>query len=116
MNEHPSIQDHLEAHSPEGDLIGGVRVDEHPELVAPTVIWDHVPPASERALPPLLVIHGDKDRIVPFSQSVWLVEDLEAKGQDVTFYRLAGADHGGAPFWQPEVLDVVDDFLRQHLA
>lgn len=116
MNEHPSIQDHLEAHSPVGDLIGGVRVDEHPELVAPTVIWDHVPPASERALPPLLVIHGDKDRIVSFSQSVWLVEDLEAKGQDVTFYRLAGADHGGAPFWQPEVLDVVDDFLRQHLA
>ncbi len=115
MNEYASIQDHLAADSPEGRLIGGVRVDEHPRRVAPTVIWDHVPPAGERALPPLLVVHGDRDRLVSFSQSVWLVEDLTAKGQDVTFYRLAGADHGGAPFWQPEVLDIVDAFLRQHL-
>lgn len=116
MNEYPSIQDHLGADSPEGCLIGGVRVDENPGLVAPTVIANHVPAASERALPPLLVIHGDKDRLVSFSQSVRLVEDLQAKGQDVTFYRLAGADHGGAPFWQPEVLDVVDGFLKEHLA
>ena len=50
-----------------------------------------------------------------FSQSVWLVEDLESKGQDVTFYRLAGADHGGPAFWQDDVLDVVDDFLIEHL-
>lgn len=116
MNEYPSIQDHLGADSPEGRLIGGVRVDEHPELVAPTVIWDHVPPAAERALPPLLVVHGDKDRIVSFSQSVWLVEELRARGQDVAFYRLAGADHGGPAFWRPEVLDVVDAFLKEHLA
>ncbi|WP_204519873.1 alpha/beta hydrolase [Actinomyces procaprae] len=116
MNEYPSIQDHLEADSPEGWLIGHVRVDEHPELVAPTVIMDHVPHASRRALPPLLVVHGDKDRIVNFSQSVWLVEDLQAKGQEVTFYRLAGADHGGAPFWQDGVLDVVDTFLKEHLS
>lgn len=115
MNEYLSIQDHRDADSPEGCLIGGVRVDEHPELVAPTVVWDHVPPASEHALPPLLVIHGDKDRTVSFSQSVWLVEDLESKGQDVTFYRLAGADHGGPAFWQDDVLDVVDDFLIEHL-
>lgn len=116
MNEYPSIQDHLEASSPEGELIGGLRVDAHPELVAPTVIWNHVPAASERELPPLLVVHGDKDRIVSFSQSVWLVEELHSRGQEVTFYRLAGADHGGAPFWQPEVLDVVDSFLKEHLA
>lgn len=114
-NEYPSIHDHRDAESPEGCLIGGVRVDEHPELVAPTVVWDHVPPAGERALPPLLVIHGDKDRIVSFSQSVRLVEDLETKGQDVTSYRLAGADHGGPAFWQDEVLDVVDGFLKEHL-
>ncbi|WP_448759780.1 MFS transporter [Actinomyces oricola] len=97
---------------------GGIGLDvaEHPELVAPTVIMNHVPPAGEQALPPLLVVHGDKDRLVHFSQSIWLVEDLQAKGQDVTFIRLAGADHGGAPFWQEDVLDVVDGFLTEHLA
>lgn len=116
MNEYPSIQDHRAPESPEGCLIGGLDVAEHPELVAPTVIMNHVPPAGEQALPPLLVVHGDKDRLVHFSQSIWLVEDLQAKGQDVTFIRLAGADHGGAPFWQEDVLDVVDGFLTEHLA
>lgn len=40
---------------------------------------------------------------------------LIAAGQPVEFYQLAGADHGGAPFWQPDVRDLVDDFLRRHL-
>jgi len=33
----------------------------------------------------------------------------------VEFYQLAGADHGGAPFWQSDVMDLVDDFLRRNL-
>jgi len=33
----------------------------------------------------------------------------------VELYRLRGADHGGAPFWQPAVMELVEDFLRRHL-
>ncbi|MFF0966986.1 alpha/beta hydrolase fold domain-containing protein [Streptomyces sp. NPDC003703] len=113
MNEEPSVMDHIGPGSPEGMLIGGLDVLEHPERVAPTVAMNHVKPAP--GLRPLLIVHGSKDRLVPFGQSVLLYDALREAGQPVTFYRLAGADHGGAPFWQEEILDLVDDFIRSNL-
>lgn len=113
MNEEPSTQDHRTPDSPEGLLIGGNPVLERPDLVAPTVIANHVSP--EQKLQPLLMIHGSKDRLVPFAQSVELYRALRAAGQQVTFYQLQGADHGGPAFWQPAVLDLVDAFLKEHL-
>jgi hypothetical protein len=41
-----------------------------------------------------------------------LVEALRAAGQDVTFYKLAGADHGDPSFWKPTTLDLVVDFIE----
>ncbi len=102
------------ADSPEGLLIGGHRVSERPDLVAPTVAAAHVRPG--RDLPPFLVVHGSRDRLVPFGQSVLLTEALQAAGQRVDLVRLEGADHGGPPFWSPALLDLVDGFLREHLA
>src|SRR6478735_7449136 len=113
MNEEPSTMDHVGPDSPEGMLIGGRHVLDHPAAVAPTAAMNHVP--TDRVLPPLLMIHGSKDRLVPFAQSVLLYEALVLAGQPVELYRLQGADHGGAPFWQPAVMDLVDGFLRRHL-
>ncbi|MDN5571014.1 MAG: alpha/beta hydrolase [Propionibacteriaceae bacterium] len=115
MNDEPSIMDHAGPDSPEGMLIGGVDVPGHPDLVAPTVVMNHIPPAATRHLAPLLIVHGSKDRLVPFGQSVLLNDALVAAEQDVTFYQLRGADHGGHAFWAPPVLDLVDAFLRAHL-
>lgn len=114
MNEEPSIQNHIASASPEGMVIGGHDVLDHPELVAPTVAMNHVP--TDRRLPPLLMMHGSKDRLVPFHQSVLLFEALAAADQPVEFYQLHGSDHGGPAFWQPEVLDLVDEFLRKNLS
>ena len=47
------------------------------------------------------MVHGDRDRLVNFSQSAWLVQDLQAKGQDVAFYRPAPT--------------TVAPFLKEHL-
>lgn len=111
MNCEPSTMDHTAADSPEGLLIGGHPVLERPDLVAPTVLTHHVGPAS----PPVLVVHGSKDRLVPFGQSVLLVDALQAAGRPVSFVRLEGADHGGPPFWSGAVLDLVAQFLTEHL-
>lgn len=115
MNDEPSTQDHRGPDSPEGYLIGRRDVTENPDLVAPTVIAGHVRPAAEKPLPPLLMMHGSKDRLVPFGQSVRLYEAAVQADQDVTFVQLKGSDHGGPAFWQTDVLDLVDDFLRRHL-
>jgi fermentation-respiration switch protein FrsA (DUF1100 family) len=58
---------------------------------------------------PLLVLHGERDRIVPFLQGRRL---FEAAPEPKRFYSIPGADHndtyavGGEPYWR-----VVSDFL-----
>ena len=58
--------------------------------------------------------YGDRDSLVPFNQSVLLYEALRDAGHDVTFYKIAGADHG-VRFWTPAVMAVVIDFFDAHL-
>jgi pimeloyl-ACP methyl ester carboxylesterase len=51
---------------------------------------------------PLLLLHGDRDRIVPFEQGRRV---FEAAPEPKRFYAIAGADHndtyvtGGTPYW-----------------
>ena len=62
----------------------------------------------------MLIVHGSRDRLVPFGQSCLLFEALQENGCDAAFYKLQGADHGGAPFFSPAVLQIVENFLRAH--
>ncbi|MDZ4701119.1 MAG: prolyl oligopeptidase family serine peptidase [Rhodothermales bacterium] len=70
--------------------------------------------AVNKPAPPSLIMHGDRDSLVPFNQSVLRYEALCDAGKDVTFYKIAGADHG-VRFWTPAVMDVVHAFFDQHL-
>ena len=89
-----AVQAHGNAGSPESRLIGAA-VDASPGLVAGANPCAYVRPG----LQPFLVAHGTADRLVPFGQSVLLVEALRAAGVPVTFHAVAGADHvfDGAP-------------------
>lgn len=109
-----SIQDHISPDSPEGEIIGRVNVLENLDRVHPTVVMNHI--SKDKNLPPFLIVHGNKDRLVPFGQSVLLYEKLKSENKEVEFYQLDGADHGGAPFWQKEVLDIVDNFIKKSLS
>ena len=85
---------------------------ENPGKVKPTVPITYLDKKKE--VPPFLIIHGDKDRLVPFGQSVLFCEALKQNDKSVVMYKLDGADHGGSPFWTDEVLKIVDNFLREH--
>lgn len=111
MNEAHSTMDHAGADSPEGLLIGGLNVLENPVQAEPTIIMNHI--SQEVDIPPILMIHGNKDRLVPFEQSVLLYNDLKQKGKDVEFYKIEGADHGGPDFWSDEVLGIVQAFITR---
>lgn len=110
MNEQPSTQDHLGADSPEGMLIGGFPVKEHPEKYKPTIVMDQI--KAEKKIPPVLIVHGSRDRLVPFQQSVLLFDRLKASKKQVKMIKLRLADHGGPTFWTEKVLDLVEDFLQ----
>jgi acetyl esterase/lipase len=113
MNFEPSTQDHGDAKSPEGMFLGGFNVLENPDKVKPTVPIAYLDKAKE--IPPFLIIHGNKDRLVPFSQSVMLYNALKQNNKSVTMYKLDGADHGGSPFWTEDVQKIVDDFFLRNL-
>ena len=113
MNLEPSTQDHRGAESPEGMLIGGLNVLENPDKVKPTVPVTYLDKTKE--IPPFLIMHGNKDRLVPFGQSVLFYNALKQNNKSVVMYKLDGADHGGSPFWTEDVLKIVGDFLQKHL-
>ncbi|MCB0109457.1 MAG: prolyl oligopeptidase family serine peptidase, partial [Caldilineaceae bacterium] len=64
-------------------------------------------------VPPFLIVHGDQDPLVPYGQSVLLVEALKQVGADVTFYTVNGGGHGH--FTDPEVPKLTAAFLAKHI-
>lgn len=110
MNEEPSTMDHRPADGKEGKMLGGINVLENPDKVAPTVPMNYVD--ADVDTPPVFIVHGTKDRLVPFDQSVRLYECLRDNGKQVEFYRLEDADHGGPSFWSPPIIDKVWAFIQ----
>lgn len=113
MNNFPSTWDHREKNSPEGLFIGGNRVPDNEAQANKTVIENYI--SKNRAIPPVLILHGTKDRLVSYNQSELLYEKLKETNKDVTMYRLKGADHGDPAFWSDEVLDKIDNFLQKNI-
>lgn len=44
--------------------------------------------------PPILIVHGDQDKVVPVKQSVVFADKLKRAGVDVTLHVAKGASHG----------------------
>ena len=65
--------------------------------------------------PPILLVHGDADQLVPFSQSQRMHDAIVAAGGRSTLVCLGGAGHEDAAFDQPFVASLVAQFLRDML-
>ena len=62
--------------------------------------------------PPFLIMHGDRDRVVPTAQSQLLHDALKAAGVASTLQVVEGAGHG---FGGAEIDKAVQDFFDKHL-
>ena len=62
-------------------------------------------------VPPILILHGSKDNIVPLTQSQALYEALVKKGSEVEMIVIPGVGHADPSFWAPEVNNSVISFL-----
>jgi acetyl esterase/lipase len=62
--------------------------------------------------PPFLIIHGDKDDIVPIGQSYLLRNELEKYNQSVAMHTVFGGGHG---FDSPAAEAVINAFLDCHI-
>jgi dipeptidyl aminopeptidase/acylaminoacyl peptidase len=101
---------HDNPNSPESKLIGGA-LQENKEKAAKANPIAYV----SRDDPPFLILHGDKDGAVPFSQSELLVEALTKAGVEATLVPLKGAGHGGPAFAAPEMREKIVAFFSKHL-
>jgi acetyl esterase/lipase len=99
---------HDMAESPESELVGGPIQERRAEVARANPVTYVTPEA-----PPFLIVHGDRDPLVPYHQSTLLVAALEATGVPVTFYTVVGAGHGG--FDDPQIDPLIQTFLAMHL-
>ena len=91
--------------SPESKLIGG-PVLENKDKAAKASPITYV----SKDAPPFLIMHGDKDRTVPFDQSERLYHALKKAGVDATFVPMKGAGHG---FGGPDAMSHLQAFLKR---
>jgi acetyl esterase/lipase len=107
--------DHQGADSPEGKLVGG-PLDKEPfrtrAVEASPVTY------IDGSAPPFLIMHGDKDQLIPLAQSQGLHQALVAKGIDSTFETVEGAGHGFevSPAEARRLVERVIAFFEKHLA
>lgn len=66
--------------------------------------------------PPFLIVHGDRDRVTPASESLALHDALTRAGSQSTLVLLGGAGHEGADFDRPDNLRMTAAFLLEHLS
>jgi len=68
--------------------------------------------------PPFFIVHGEQDPLVPYNQSELLYAALKQARVNVTFYKIAGAGHGGPAFdtdmMRAAVLAFLDKYLKSH--
>src|SRR5262249_27498901 len=64
---------------------------------------------------PLLIVHGDKDPLVPLSQSESLVAAMKDAGVEAKLVVIKGGGHGGPGFDTPEHRKLIEEFFARHL-
>lgn len=65
--------------------------------------------------PPLLIMHGDQDKVVPLSQNQNLHERYQQAGLDSTLHIISGAGHGGRVYSDAVRQRMMKAFFDQHI-
>lgn len=98
----------LSVRVPALDLLLGGSPMEQPQLAQLASPVAHV----DRSDPPLLLIHGDQDPQMPINQAHELQGKYQQSGLTIEFQVVHGGAHGGAGFFEDEMLVQVADFLK----
>lgn len=95
---------------PELDMLGLGRFEEDMPLFQHARVENYV----NRNIPPVLLLHGDRDEDVVVENSRKLYAALQRWGKEAEYYEIEGQGHGGPMLWDARLLDTVDAFLRGH--
>ena len=70
--------------------------------------------SAEQTIPPTLIAQGDADLIVEAWNAEMLYEKLTEAKKEVAYYLLTGARHGDKRFFDTEMIDRYEAFIRKH--
>ncbi len=88
----PTTINHLQADSPEGMEMGHVDLRENSDLRRKLSVECNI--SKDTDIPPVLIIHGTKDRTVNTIGSTDLYLKLKECGKEASYILIKGADHG----------------------
>jgi acetyl esterase/lipase len=94
-------------------LFGGT-LQEKKDLVQAANPIAFISKQDKKQIPPFLIMHGDKDKMVPVAQSHLLDDALANVGVEVDFQIIPGAGHG-IGFNTPKITRTVADFFDKTL-
>lgn len=106
----PGYTKHADIHSPESKLIGGLVLENEKQAASANPI-EYINEDD----PPFLIVHGDKDPVVPINQSELLFKAMKSHNLSVHFHTIHGAGHGGAGFDTLELNEMVLKFFDSTL-
>ena len=89
-------------------------IDEYPEQYDKASAFTYINLRDN--LEPVLIMHGNKDRLVPLSHSVDFYKALKARGTETYLVMVNNADHGHSFFWNEETKHRIIRFLKEHTA
>jgi acetyl esterase/lipase len=104
----PSTMNHTAPDSPESKLIGGPILENHDACKRANPIT-----YVGKTTPPFLIVHGDKDPLVPHNQSELLFDALKKAGVSATLYIVKDGGHGG--FKDPQIDKLLNNFFDKYL-
>src|SRR5262249_50544251 len=105
-----SALDHDAADSPESKLVGGpIQQNKEKAAKANPITF------GTKDDPPVLMLHGDADPLVPLGQSELLLDALKKAGVEVELVVVKGGGHGGAGFATAENQEKIAKFFEKHL-
>jgi acetyl esterase/lipase len=107
MSSFESTMDHDSPNAPEALLVGGPIQQNKDKCRAANPIT-----YVSKDDPPILIVHGDKDPLVPHNQSEIFHDALRQAGVDATFHTVKGGGHG---FRDAEVDRMVEEFFDNRL-
>ena len=108
----PFYRDVPAAESAEGLLMGGVDLEKDTKTAETASPVYYV--SKKKYCPPVLIIHGDEDGMVPFDQSVRMYNALRACGKQAELVKVLGAGHG-IEFYSDGVFEEIFSFLAKNL-
>jgi len=112
FNYYPSWLEVGDAEGIGGTLLGGADMHENPDLALTASPMTYI--TDDNKIPPILIMHGSADNIVPFNQSVRLFEKLKETNKDVEMYKIEGGMHGvGGGFTSDASIDLMLDYINR---